>query len=61
MLNIVGLVAAFIDLWMISGLFSSTAEPEARATLYVIVPLWTLATAACFYFANRQNKTIQHK
>jgi hypothetical protein len=55
MLNVIGLVLAFIDLWLIATTFSITATAEDRSTLFILIPLCTLAAVMCFYFANRRD------
>ena len=53
MLNVIGLVLAFVDVWLVATVFSITATAEDRTVLFIIIPLCTLATVTCFYFANR--------
>ncbi len=55
MLNVIGLVLAFVDLWLVATVFSITATAEDRTVLFILIPICTLATVMCFYFANRQD------
>ncbi len=61
MLNVFGLILAFIDLWLIATIFSSTATDQDRAVIYVVAPIAILITLACFYFANRPAKSSNPK
>ncbi len=56
MLNVIGLLLAFIAAWLIAATFSLTATPENQQTLFVLIPLFAIAAAGCFYFANRKQK-----
>ena len=55
MLNVIGLVLAFVDLWLVATVFSITATAEDRTVLFILIPICTLATVMCFYFANRRD------
>lgn len=57
MLNVIGLVLAFADLWLMATTFSATATADDRLSLYLLVPFWTLATVASFSSAHRRNPT----
>ena len=54
MLNVMGLILAFVDVWLVATVFSITATAEDRTVMFILIPLCTLATAMCFYFANRR-------
>ncbi len=57
MLNVIGLILAFVDLWLVATVFSITATADDRTVLFVLIPICTLAVVMCFYFANSRGNS----